>query len=133
MSGRPGADDVHASFHRRGHAVFHGVCVVVALRDIAGRSAIGNHIALKMPLVAQVLLQQHWLRARWLAVNRVVGAHHRTRAGSNCGTECWKVGVLEIMVRDFHIYSVPRWFRAAMHGEVFWRGQRLQILRIVTL
>ena len=40
-----------------GHALLHGLGVVVALRNVAGCATVGHDISTKVPVVAQMLLQ----------------------------------------------------------------------------
>ena len=73
------ADQVHASLERHGHSLFRRSREAVPAKDVCGRSAIGNHVALKAPIAPQMFLQQRNICASRLAVQRVVSAHHGFR------------------------------------------------------
>src|SRR5262249_21698889 len=42
--------------------------------DVVDRSAIGNHVALEIPFLAQNIAEQSSIPARWLSIDAVIGA-----------------------------------------------------------
>ncbi len=50
--------------------------VMMAARNVGHSVAIGDHIAIELPIVAQVLLKQHGVGAVRRAIDGAVGAHH---------------------------------------------------------
>ena len=91
-------------------------------RYISHRVAVGDNIPLESPLTAQLILQQILIRARRLAIDRVIGAHHRSRlALHNSGAECRLVRIHLIVLAHVHIREVARRLRSAVHRIVFWR------------
>src|SRR5690349_24459778 len=51
---RIAADQVRAGPERDAHAFFHGLGEVMSVEDVGNRSAVGNHIAVKLPIVSQM-------------------------------------------------------------------------------
>jgi hypothetical protein len=101
---RNAADQIGSSLECNGHACDHGFCVMVVLKDVGNRRAIGDHVALEAPILAEVFAQQDVIRARRLSVDRVVGAHQGT--GLTLGHRRPKRGqirVLQVVTRDFDI------------------------------
>ncbi len=88
--------------------------------DIAHGVAVRHHVALEAPLAPQLVLQQVLVGARGLAVDGVVGAHHRACfALDDRRPEGRLVGVDLVMPAHVDIREVPCRLRAAVHGEVF--------------
>src|SRR5258707_14218746 len=52
------ADDVHARLHRRGNTLLHGGGIVMAFLNIARGPAVRDDVALEMPCITQVFLEQ---------------------------------------------------------------------------
>ncbi len=70
------ADEVHASFEDCGNSLFGSGRKMVAAKDVGDRTAIGDYIAVKTPILTEMLLQEIGIGASWLAVQGVVRAHH---------------------------------------------------------
>src|SRR5262249_12206947 len=102
--------------------------------DVGYGAAVGNNVALEPPILAQVFLQQSIAGASGLPVHRVVGAHHGSRLGlHDGGSEGGQICVLHVMVRYGHVNAVSRGLWAAVDSKVFWRGNGLEVFRIVAL
>ena len=72
--------------------------------DVDHGVAIGDHVALEVPLAAQLVLQQKLVCAGGLPIDAVVGAHHG--AGLALGyrrAECRQVGVQFVMLAHLHV------------------------------
>ncbi len=107
---------------------------VVPLININDRVAVRYHIAAKLPCAAQLILQQESIRTGRLAIDAVVGAHHRFRfALGNGGAERGQVRVLHIVLRYLYIDRVPRRLRPAVHRKMLRRRDDPEILRIIPL
>ena len=102
--------------------------------DVGDRGAIGDYIALKLPVAAQMLFEQRGVSTCGLAIDGVVSTHHRLRFPlHDRRSKRGKIGIFHIVTRGFHIDAVPRRFRTAVHGEMLGRGNSLQISRIIPL
>src|SRR5208283_4337786 len=64
--------EVGARLQRAGHSLLGGGGELVGLVDVVDGAAIGNHIALKTPLLAQNLGEQARVGAGGLAIHAVV-------------------------------------------------------------
>ena len=125
---------VHAAFEADGRGLRLGGLVVMALEDVDDRSAIGDHVALESPLASQLVLQKEFIGAGGLAVDAVIGAHHRAGFGlDDRGAEGRQIGVHLIVLAYGNVGGVARRFRAAVYGKVLGRGDGAVIARVVTL
>src|SRR5207302_8420108 len=107
---------------------------VMTIEDVGDRPTVGDDVSLKAPIVAQMLFEQRGICARWLAIQRVVGAHHGIGFALHDGrAERGQICVFHVMPRSLNVYRVSGSFRAAMYCEMFGRCNSLQILGIVTL
>ena len=87
--------------------------------DISDGITVRDHVSLKAPLAAQLVLQQILTRARRLAIDRVVGTHHRPCFTFDHGrAECRFVRVYLIVLANVHVGKVARRFWAAVHSVV---------------
>ena len=83
--------------------------VVVAAENVADGVAVGNHISLESPGTAKKTLQQELVGAGRLAIDRVVGAHHRPGMTlDDSSTKRGRVGVQFIML-DVHVRRSGEW------------------------
>ena len=106
----------------------------VPLPYIGQRPAIGGDKAGKFPLLAQRLFEQHVVGTSRHSIDRVVSTHGGSRlAFYDGGVEGGQVGCLQILGRGLHVELVTQLLRSAVYGEVFGRGNHLQIFRIVAL
>ena len=113
---------------------FGGGRELVMQVDIADGAAIGNHIAVEAPLLAQDLFEQRRIGAGGRAIHAVVGAHDGLRAAfANGGLELRQVGVAEVALVDHGIEGVALGFGAAVYGVVLGGGDGLEVLRVVAL
>ena len=110
---------VGPGLHSGGGGVGHVRREVMSRVHIRNGRAIAHDIAIEAPGVAQVLAQEHRVRAGRRAVDSVVGAHHRLRMRfGDRGAKGRQVGVLQVMRRDVDVELVPHWLRPAMHRVV---------------
>ena len=132
--GGAGAFVVDPGAQGGGHGAGRVGCVVVVGADVGDRVAVGDHVAVEAPGAAQRVLQQQLAGAGRLAVDPVVGAHHRAGATfDHRGAERRQVGVLKVAARDVDVGVVAGGFRAAVHGVVLGRGDHVQPLRMIAL
>src|ERR1039458_7554354 len=107
---------------------------MVARENIANRSAVGDHISLEAPLPSKLILQQEFIGARRLTVDRVVCAHHRSGfALDDCGAETRLIRVELIVLAHVHVREVARGLRTAVHNKAFGRRNYAVVLRVVAL
>ena len=107
---------------------------MMAIEDVGDRAAVGNNVSIECPVLPQMFLEQHGVRAGGLPIQRVVGAHHGTRFAFHYGcAKGRKVSVFHVMAGSWYVDRVPCGFRAAVHCKMFWSCNRLQIFRIVPL
>jgi len=124
------ANDIHSGFENCGYAVLGIGRVAMSLKDVGYSAAVGYDIALETPIVPEMLFEERGVRACGLAVQGVLGAHHRLGvAFGDSGTECGEVSVLHIMARSYDIDRVARGFWTAVHGEMLRRGDHLDVVR----
>ena len=98
------------------------------------RRAIRDHVALKIPLAPQLVIEQKLVDAGGLPVDAVVGAHHG--AGLALGyrrAERRQVGVHFVVLAHFHVGNVPRRLGSAVHREMLRRRNGEIVFRIVSL
>ena len=96
--------------------------------------AIGYDVSLETPLAPQLVLQQIFVCACRLPIDRVVGAHHRSSLSfDDSGAECGLIGVHLVVLADVHIGEVTRGLRPAMHGVVLRCRDGEIVLRVVAL
>ena len=82
---------------------------MVAGEDVNHRAAIGNHVALEVPLTAQLVLQQEFIGAGGLAVDAVVSAHYGAGLGlGDRGAEGGQISVQFIVLAYGHVGGVTR-------------------------
>src|SRR5690606_20387671 len=125
---------VHARAHRRGDRRGRIRRVVVVAVDVGDRVAVGDHVALEAPGAAQVVLEQQVVGAGRLAVDAVVGAHHRTGAAfHDRGAERRQVGVLQVVAGDVDIGRVAGRLGTAVHRVVLGRGDDVVPARVLAL
>ena len=106
----------------------------MAVEDVDDRAAVGHHVALEAPLAAQLILEQELVGAGGLAVDAVVGAHHRVGLGlGDRGAEGGQIGVELVVLADVDVGRVARRLGAAVHGVVLGRGDDAVVLGIVAL
>ena len=134
-AGRPdGAGKVRAGLERDGRRMENVRCVMVALGDIDDRSAVGDDEALELPGVAEMLLQEHGVIAGRLAIDGVVGAHHRLDVSLHHGrSEGRQVCLFEIARGNVDVEGVALRFGTGVNGEVLAGGDRLWMVCVVTL
>src|ERR1700742_4699163 len=69
--------------------------------NVSDGPAIGGHIAVKLPVAAKNVFEQHGVGACWLPVDGVVSAHDRVGMGlGDRRAEGRQIGVPEIVWRD---------------------------------
>ena len=125
---------VHASNHRDGRTLCLGGPIAMIRCDIAHGVAVRNDIALEAPLAPQLVLQKVLVGARRLAVDGVVGAHHRGSLALDNGRAKGRlVGVDLVVPAHVDIGKVTGRLRAAVHGEVFGGGNTQVVLGVVAL
>src|SRR5206468_11748574 len=106
----------------------------VTVVNVVNRIAIGNHIAIELPGAAQLVDEKEVVGACGLAVDAVVGTHHRLGlAFDNRRAECGQIGVFHIVLRGGDVHGVSHGFGAAVHGEVLGRRDDTEVLGIVAL
>ena len=128
------AVQVAAGDDRQGRSLGGGVHQLVVQIDIADGAAVGHHIAVEAPLVAQDLLQKRVAGAADLAVGAVVGAHDGDGAPlADRGLEMGQVGLQHVALAGDGIEMVAVVLGPAVHDIVFGRGHQLQVLVIVAL
>jgi len=104
------------------------------LRHVVDGIAVGDHIALEVPVLAQPLTQQPGQGADRRAADGVVRTHDRSGVGIDDG--CAKRGeirVFKVMRRWIDIEAMAAGFRPAVHGEVLWRGDHRGMQGIAAL
>ncbi len=90
---------------------------------VANGLAIGNHISVKTPFLTEDLFQQGWAGAARLAVEPVVGAHHRGCFPLlNAGFEGRQVGFAQVAFIHPRIKMVTIGLRPTVGGEMLGRG-----------
>ena len=128
------AFEIGAGLHGVGGGVGHVGRVVVAGDDVGDGGAIADDVAVEVPGVAEVILQEHGVGAGGGAVDGVVGAHHGLRVGlRDGGAEGGQVGVFEIVRGDVDVELVAERLGAAVHGVVLGRGDDAEVAGIVAL
>ncbi len=104
--------------------------VVVAGVDVGDGGAVGDDVAVEVPVVAEVLLQEHFVGAGGRTVDGVVGAHDGLRVGlSNGGAEGGQVGVFEVVWGDIDVEFVAERLGSAVHGVVLGGGDDAEVVR----
>lgn len=117
----PATAQVGSRFNREGICLFQTKNVSVALMNIADGPAIGDHVALEAPLVAQ-RVQQEMIRARRFTVHGVVGTHDGIGvAFHDRGAKRGSVGIGEIVPRNGRVEAMTQGFRAAVDGKMLGR------------
>src|SRR5205807_3115184 len=107
---------------------------VMTAEDVGNRAAVGDYVSRKSPIAPQMFVEQRGVCAGGLAIERVIGAHHRLRFTLDDGcAKRRKIGVLHIVRGGLHIDAVSRGLRAAMDGEVLGSSDGLQVFGIVRL
>src|SRR3954470_13444251 len=102
--------------------------------DVDDGLAIGNDIALEVPLATQLILQQELIQACGLTIDAVIGAHHGTSFGfGDRGAKCWKVGIELVVLADLYVRSVAGRLGAAVDGVMFRRGDDTIVFWIISL
>src|SRR5207302_8694628 len=76
---RISADKVSSRFETCAHAFFHGLREVMTAKDVGNRAAVGDYVSRKSPIAPQMFVEQRGVCAGGLAIERVIGAHHRLR------------------------------------------------------
>ena len=125
---------IHAALHgqRRGFSL--GLGEVMIAENVDDCFAIRNHIALKSPLAAQLILQQKLVDAGRLAVDAVVGAHHRTGLPlRHRRAKRRQIGVQFVMLADFHVSRVARRLGAAVYRVMLGSRNDTIVFWIVAL
>ena len=128
------AVEVGAGAQRGGRRLRRAGGQLVMLPDVVDGAAVADHVAEEAPPLAQRVLQQRRAGDAGLAVDRVVGRHHRGDApAAHGGLEVRQVGVGEIVRADARVERVPVRFGTAVHGEVLRGGDGLPVVRVVAL
>ena len=128
------AAEVAAGLDRERRGGFRRGREFVIGENVVNRAAIGNDVAVETPLPAQQVRKQQRIRAGRLAINGVVGAHHRAdMAFAHGGLKMRQVGFVKIAFGRLGIERVPLRFRPAVDGKMFRAGHRLDVIRIVAL
>jgi hypothetical protein len=92
----------------------------MAGEDVGGGGAVGDDVAVEVPRVAEVLLEEHGIGAGRGSVDGVIGAHDGLRVGlSDGGAEGGQVGIFEVVRRDVDVGLVAGELGAGVDGEVF--------------
>src|SRR6266702_5170581 len=128
------ATEVLTCFHRCSGGMREVGIVLVTDRDVGNRGAIGDDIAMEVPVPAQRLLEKLFAGARRRCVYRVIGTHHAI--GMRIYDELTKrrqVRIRQIIRRDFGIEGVPFGLGAAMYGEVLRGCDDLQVVAVRSL
>src|SRR5450759_73051 len=106
----------------------------VALVNVRDGAAVGHHVAVELPGAAQRVLQQKGVDTGRLAIDAVVGAHHRTRfALHDRGAERRQVRVFHVVPGGLHVDRVAGGLRTAVHRVVLGRGDGSIVLGIAAL
>ena len=106
--------------------------IMVTLEYVVDRTAVGDDVAGEMPRAAKRVLEQELVGAGRLAIHGIVGAHDRPGMAFRYGrAESRKIGVLHVMLADVDVGDVTRRLRPAVDREMFRRGDRAIVLRIV--
>ena len=128
------AVEVAASLEGKRGGFGHVLGETMVEEEVAERTAVGGHIALEAPLVAQELLEVFRGGATAFAVGAVVGTHHADdMRGLDQVAEGGQVGRLGVVWRDLRVESMTLGFGTAMSPEVLGAGRREQVLRMVAL
>ena len=102
--------------------------------NILNRATVGDDIPSKVPLPAQLILKQELIGARGLAVDGVIGAHHRPGLAFNYGgAEDGFVSVELVVPAHIHIGKVTGRLGSAVHVVVLGSGDRAVVARVVAL
>ena len=102
--------------------------------DVTDRVAVGHHVPVKRPRVAQNVLEQVIARTSRLPVHPVVSTHHGASAAvDDGGAEGGKIGVLQVVHGDVHIGMMTGRFRTAVHGKVLGSRDHVRECRIIAL
>ena len=126
--------EIGAGFYCSGGGVGHIRGEVVTGIDVGDGGAVTDDIAVKVPGVAQVIAQEHGVRAGGRSVDCVVGAHDGLSMGlRDGGAEGRQIGVLEIVRRHIDIVLMAGRLGAAVYGIVLRGGDQLQVFGIVAL
>src|SRR6266702_3769673 len=128
------ATEVRTCFHRCSGGMREVGRVLVTNRDVGNRGAIGDDIAMEVPIPAQRLLEEHFAGTRRRCIYRVIGAHHATcmRIYDEFAKRR-QVGIREIIRRDFGIEGVPFGLGTAMYSEVLRGCDDLQVAAVRSL
>ncbi len=128
------AFEVAALGDAEGRRLFRSRHDLVVLVDVVDGPAVGDDVAVEAPLLPQDVLEEALARRARLAVDAVVGAHHRVGlALLDEGLERGKVGLPEIALARLHVEGVPLRLGAAVDGEVLGGGDHLEVARVVAL
>ena len=125
---------VHAPLNGERGGLGLGLGEMMVAEDVDDRVAVGDDVALKLPFVSQLVLQQELIYARRLSVDAVISAHHRSGLGFGHGcAKCRQICVQLIMFADHHIRVVARAFWPAVDRVMFRRRNDAIVFRIVAL
>jgi hypothetical protein len=114
---------VHAAAKADGGGLRLGGVEVVAVVDVDDGAAVGDDVALEVPLAAKLVLQQELVGAGGLAVDGVVGAHDGVGVAlGDGGAEGGQVGVFSSCLLTVDVGGVAGGLGAAVHGEVLGSG-----------
>src|SRR5690348_1491506 len=107
---------------------------MMAVEYVGDCAAVGDYVSLKSPIMPQVIFEQGGVGASRLAIERVVGTHHRLclALDDRCAKR-GKICVLHVVRGRLHINAVSRGPRAAMDSEVLGSSHRLQVFGVVAL
>src|ERR1700676_150891 len=110
------------------------VVVALGLAEIVDGVAIGNDVAVKLPIAAEDVAEEHVAGAGGGFVDAVVGAHDGVGvAFSDGGAEGGQVGVPEVVLGGIDVGLVARGLGAAVNGVVLGCGNSAELLRVVAL
>ena len=99
--------------------------------EIADGPAVGGHMPLEGPLIAQNIHQQGLGAAGSLAVDAVVRAHDALHLGFlDCRFKGGQVGFLHVLRAGDRVKLMADGFRAGMYREVLGAGSDLQVLAV---
>src|SRR3954463_9657505 len=91
------AREIRSGLERHCRCMLDIAGLFVTLEDVDNGSAIRHNEAFKPPCVAQMLLQQHLVRACWKLIDGVVGTHYGLHLPfGHCRPEGGQVRLLEI-------------------------------------
>ena len=130
------AAKVATRFHRRSCSFFRCIHEMMLLPtpDIVDCVAIGNHITLKPPLLAQQIVKQEGTGASGHTVDRVVSAHDAGDFSlTHHALELRQIRFIQIAFRSLGIETMPVPFRPAMHRVMLRAGHRQHVVGIITL